>query len=108
MTSISAVSRLAPPLPAAPPAAGRSATRGADQTQPSDVGPSAWHDRPAVSPTARYGVAAYLWAGGLTADRTRGEARLELSTRVLVDGDRVSVARRLDGGRTVGIEAVVG
>lgn len=58
-----------------------------------------------------YGVAAYLAAGPLAGTRAglgAGAVRLELSARVLADGGRVDVARRLEGGRTVGIEAVVG
>ena len=65
-------------------------------------------DRPAGVP---YGVAAYLSAGPLVADRLGAAAgrdvRLELSARETADGGRVSVARRLADGRTVGIEAVV-
>ncbi len=55
-----------------------------------------------------YGAAAYLGVARALADRPAPDARLELSARVLADGERVSVARRLEGARTVGIEAVVG
>lgn len=107
MAPISAVTRLAPTPPAVPRLATRSVPVAEVQPAPVAAGPT-WRDRSDAPAAPRYGVAAYLAAGGLVADRARGEALLELSTRVLADGGRVSVARRFDGGRTVGIEAVVG
>ncbi len=121
MDPISALVRLSPALPAAPrAAAGTTVVR-------ADLGPVG---AVAVSPVATvradgrganpapgrpldgrplYGVAAYLAAGRLAADRLAApDDRVELSGRVLGDGGRVLVARRLAGGRAVGIDAVVG
>ncbi len=111
MAPISAVTRLAPPLPVHRPV-GRSVP--ADRPAALPAAPAMPRtDRSETPGAALYGVAAYLAAGRLVADRLAPgaegrEARLELSTRVLADGGRVSVARRLDAGRAVGIEAVVG
>lgn len=115
MAAISALTRIAPSLPAS-----RLAGRGVpDRERPIPVDTLA--DRVAVraAEPARgalaskagvplYGVAAYLGVARALADRPAPDARLELSARVLADGERVSVARRLEAGRTVGIEAVVG
>ncbi len=120
MTPITPASRIAPLLPASRPgerSVGRSGglVAAASEVRTPTVAVTPPTAPPAVRPGAapRYGVAAYLAAGRLVADRAggadgRGDVRLELSARVLADGGRVSVARRLESGRAVGIEAVVG
>ena len=108
MNSIPAVSRSVSSSLAPQPGGGRRAVPSAAPVPTVAAVPTA-AAAPQYGVVPQYGVAAYLAAGRLVADRAGdGEVRLELSARVLADGGRVSVARRLESGRTTGIDAVVG